>query len=233
MYWNNPIIKATVNGGVDPVVTAQHQGQHCLFYAPDMPLSRMVKLVTLQETCDLANQYIENFDTVKEPGNLDKIANAVRINQFVHSLRTQGNFKPILLYYTGTWTMDCGTGGSRLMAAECIPELQSFPVFISTHSKYKDQLRDLEEIVSLKQFATHCKASEHTQFYFRLTAPEADYGINWYEAALETTSVPSNDQCLVWLRNYINRQPAGFCFTPEWFNQLIDWTTVGHQAAKS
>ena len=226
MYWNNPIIEATVNSSIDPV--AMSQKQHCLFYDPGVPLDRMVKLISLQDTCNLANQYLKNFDLILEPGDVDKIANIVRINQFVHSLRQHGNFKPVLLNYTGTWPLGASTGGSRVMAAERIPELQSLPAFISTHNCYKDEFTHLEEITTLEQFAKHCHADNYTQFYFRLTDNCAEYGIDWYEVALESTSVPGNEQCLAWLRSYIQQQPQKFEFTPEWFDQEINWTVFDH-----
>lgn len=225
MYWNNPVIDACVSSTVDPIVAAQHSGQHCLFYNPGVPVTDFVKLISLQDTCDLANQHLPNFATVAEPGDLDKIANIVRINQFVHSLQQHGNLKPMLLYYTGSLPMGAGTGGSRVMAAERIPGLDRFPAFISTHVNYKDQFQHLEEVTSLRQFAHHCHATETTQFYFRLTDPSAAYGIDWYEAALETTSVPGNDQCMSWLIAYCQHQQSDFKFTPEWFDQEICWTT--------
>lgn len=228
MYWNNPIVSARINVGEDPIQASQHQGQHCLFYNPAEPLSNMVKLISLQDTCDLANQYIGKFDQISEPGDLDKIANIVRINEFVHSLRKQGNLKPVLLNYTGSWPLGASTGGSRVMAAERIPELQSFPAFISTHSRHKAQFQHLEEITSLEQFAQHCHANQHTQFYFRLTDASADYGIDWYEAALETTQIPNNTQCMTRLKTYLAQQPKDFVFGPEWFDQEINWTVFDH-----
>ena len=233
MYWNNPIVKARINAGEDPIVTSQHQGQHCLFYNPAESLDNMVKFVSLQETCDLANQYLRRFDTVLESGDVDKIANIVRINQFVHSLSQHGNIKPVLLHYTGTLPMSGGTGGSRIMAAERLPLVKNLSAFISTHSRYKDQFRHLEPITTLAQFAQYCSADESTEFYFRLTDNHALYGIDWYEAALDIVTVPNNHQCLQWLDAYVDQQPRDFKFTPDWFDQAINWTAFGNQAAKS
>ena len=233
MYWNNPIVKARINVGEDPIVSSHHCGQHCLFYNPAEPVGNMVKFVSLQETCDLANHYLGQFNAVTDSGDLDKIANIVRINQFVHSLSHHGNIKPVLLHYTGSLPMPGGTGGSRIMAAERLPLIQHLSAFISTHIKYKDQFCHLEEITSLAQFARYCGADDTTEFYFRLTDNNALYGIDWYEAALDIVTVPGNNQCLQWLTAYVDQQPCDFKFTPNWFDQAINWTALGHQAAKS
>lgn len=229
MYWNNPVIYATVQSGPDVIESAQHQHNHCLFFDPRVPVTSMKKLLSLQDTCDLANQYIGCFDCVVQPGDIDKIANIVRINQYVHSLQQHGNFKPMLLTFTGSWPLGANTGGSRVMAAERIPGLESFAAFVSTHRRYQDQFQHLQEITTLAQFADHCGAGLHTQFVFRLTDATADYGIDWYEVALETTTVPSNQQCISWLVNYLSQQPKCFEFTPQWFDQEIDWTVFDHQ----
>lgn len=228
MYWNNPTIATTVALGPDVVVESQHQGEHCLFYDPHMHESQIERLVTLTDTCELANQWLGKFDQISEPGDVDKVANIVRINQFVHSLQTQGNLKPALLHYTGVLPMSSGTGGSRLMAMERIPTMTTIPCFVSTHHKYKSEFQHLQEIKTLSEFAERCHADQHTQFFFRLTDSQAPYGIDWYEAALSHTTVPGNAQCLEWLSAYVAAQPADFEFTPEWFDQDIDWTTWGH-----
>lgn len=228
MYWNNPNQFATPAHGPDLVAQSQHHGQHCLFYDPAVPLSNITKLITLQQTCDLANQYLHCLDAMTEPGDIDKVANVVRINQFVHSLRKNGNVKPMLLNYTGTWPLGASTGGSRVMAAERTPEIQSFSAFISTHQQHQHHFQHLERIETLQQFAKYCGAHGHSQFVFRLTDADADYGLDWYEVSLDTVTVPNNQQCLDWLKLYLAQQSNSFEFTPEWFDQEINWTALDH-----
>lgn len=223
MYWNNSIITAKLTDNIDPVVDSMHQGQHCLFYNPAVPIHRMVKLISLQDTCDLANQWLQNTNSIDSYGELDKVANAVRINQYVHSLRQYGNFKPMLLNFAGTWPLGASTGGSRVMAAERCPNIKTFSAFVATHSRFQQQFSHWQPVTTFEQFAALCGASKHTEFYFRLTDATAAWGLDWYEAALEHTSVPGNEQCLRWLRLYANSQPCDFKFTPQWFDSEIDW----------
>lgn len=232
MYWHNPVIETTVAQGPDIVDQCRQQG-HCVFYDPALPMTQVYKIISLQDTCDLANAWLKNPQLIYEPGDIDKIANVVRINQFVHSLRSDGNFKPILVNYTGSWPMTASTGGTRFMAAERCSEIKNFPTFISTHQRYRHQFEHLAEITSLAEFAKLCGATDTTPFYFRLTDADANYGLDWYEVALSHTSVPSNDQCMAWLDRYLQAQSPEFEFSPEWFDQAIDWTTLGSQAAKS
>jgi len=225
MYWNNPIVTATVVSGLDPVANSMHQGQHCLFYDPAVPIASMVKLISLQDTCDLANQWLRDPHSIDSAGDIDKVANAVRINQYVHSLLQHGNFKPMLLNFAGTWPLGASTGGSRVMAAERC-NITAFSAFVATHCRHAQQFADLEPVTTLAQFAALCGADAHTEFYFRLTDADADWGLDWYEAALAHTSVPNNAQCLQWLDCYVKSQPADFEFNPEWFDLVIDWSSL-------
>lgn len=225
MYWNNPIVTATVASGLDPVANSMHQGQHCLFYDPAVPIASMVKLISLQDTCDLANQWLRDPHSIDSAGDIDKVANAVRINQYVHSLSQHGNFKPMLLNFAGTWPLSASTGGSRVMAAERC-NITAFSAFVATHRRHAQQFADLEPVTTLAQFAALCGADAHTEFYFRLTDADAAWGLDWYEAALAHTSVPNNAQCLQWLDSYIKSQPSDFEFTPQWFDLLIDWPSL-------
>lgn len=228
MYWNNPIVTATVGQWPDPIELAQHQGQHCLFYDPAVPEAHITKLDWLDAICDTANQWIHKLDAITDAGQRNKTAKTVRINLFLHSLRTHGNIKPMLMYYRGSVPYTAANGGTRLLAAERMPELTSWPCFISTHQKFRNQFQHLTEIKSLQDFASVCKADKDTKFLFRLTDASADYGIDWYEAQLGDTWVPNDDQCLTWLQTYLASQPSDFRFTPQWFDQEIDWTTLGH-----
>lgn len=225
MYWHNPIVTATVASGLDPVADSLHQGQHCLFYSPAVPIASMIKLISLQDTCNLANQWLQNPNSIDSDGDLDKVANAVRINQYVYSLSKHGNFKPMLLNFAGTWPLGASTGGSRVMAAERC-NITEFSAFVATHRRHAQQFEGLEPVTTLARFADLCGADSHTEFYFRLTDANADWGLDWYEAALAHTSVPNNAQCLQWLAQYAKVQPPDFEFTPEWFDLTIDWPSL-------
>lgn len=223
MYWNNPVVTVRLTDSYDPVAESLHQGRHCLFYNPAVPIADMVKLISLQDTCNLANLWVQNNFLMHSEGDLDKVANAVRVNQYVHSLRTQGNIKPMLLNYTGTWPLGASTGGSRVMAAERCANIHAFSAFVATSSEFRSQFQHLESVTTLERFANICGAAPHTEMYFRLTDSAAPWGIDWYEVALDHTTVPNNTQCLRWLRHYVQQQSVTFEFTPDWFDQVIDW----------
>lgn len=208
------------------IVQAQHQGQHCVFFDPAVRIETIHTPVTLQEVCDLANAWARQLDQCPEPGNVDKIINLVRINQFVHSLSTQGNLKPLLLHYLDH-TYQSATGGTRIMAAQRLPNFHTLPAFVSTHVKHRLNFTNCIEVGDLSQFAELCNADQDTEFLFRVTDNQAPYGIDWYEVALATTTVPSNDQCRKWLKAYLAVNP-NTVFCPEWFDQAINWTVFDH-----
>lgn len=223
MYWHNPIISATLLDGTDPVADCWHQGRHRLFYDPAVPVDRMVRLITLQDTCKLANRWLLDPFSIDQDGELDKVANVVRINQFVHSLQHTGNIKPMLLNYRGQWPLGASTGGSRLMAAERCANITAFSAFITTSAEFESQFDHLEPVSTLARFCELSGGDQHTEFYFRLTDAAAPWGLDWYEAALAHTHVPSNQQCLNSLYHYLRTQPADFQFSPQWFDSEIDW----------
>lgn len=223
MYWNNPTMSVKYPNTRDPIVESSHDNQHCLFYDPVCAIDQVEKLVSVQNTCDLANRWIRDRNSVTEAGDLDKIYKLVRINLFVHSLRNEGNHKPILVQYTGSWPLISSTGGTRFMAAELCPEITAFPAFISTHCKFRSQFSHLEEITNFHAFAGHCKAKPGTTFLFRYADADADYGLDWYEVALEHTRVPSLAHCQTMLEKFLTQQPKDFAFVPSWFATKIDW----------
>ena len=223
VYWNNPTLSVKYPNNVDPIVQSTHGGQHCLFYDPALPITKVEKLVTVQDTCDLANQWMRDRNSITEAGDLDKIYKLVRINLFFHSLRNEGNHKPILVQYTGTWPLLSSTGGTRFMAAELCPEITAFPAFISTHCRFRSQFDHLEEITNFDTFAGHCKAQSGTNFLFRYTDVNADYGLDWYEVALDHTRVPNLSQCAIMLEKFLAQQTMDFEFVPSWFSSKIDW----------
>ena len=223
MYWNNPNILVPWPNDFDPIVHSSHQGQHCLFYDPELQLDRVQKLMTLTDVCVLANRWLADKDVITDPGDLNKIVNTVRINQFVHSLQQEGNHKPILVHFDGDWPMISSTGGTRLMAAERCGSIKSFTAFISTHQRHRQQFDHLEEITTFDSFAHRCGAVPRNKFVFRFTEAEAHYGLDWYEVSLNRTTVPDDSQCLYLLTNYVGRQHSTFEFTPDWFDSKIHW----------
>lgn len=227
MYWNNLIVEARTNPNPDPIVTSRHQGNHCLFYDPAVPVNKIVRLTLLQEICDVVNQRMDedSYKFAREKRNSYEAANILRINQYVHSLKAEGSIKPMLIYYIGISIYDAATGGTRLMAAELIPELTHVSAFIDTRAEYRDQFSHLREIKNFDDFRECCGAVDGTQFWFRNTAPDADFGLDWYEVALPVKSavVPGDNYCLQAVDNYLRHQPQEFRFEPAWFAQEIDW----------
>lgn len=231
MYWNNPIVRTTVQSGLDVIQQAQHQGRHCVFFDPAVNKTQICVPDKLQHVCDLANAWARQLSQCPDPGDKEKITNLVRINQFVHSLQTQGNLKPLLLHFLNG-KLCAATGGTRIMAAERLPQFATFPAFVSTHVDHRSRFAHCIEVQSLSHWAAICGAAADTEFLFRLTDEQADYGVDWYEVALQSTFVPSHDQCQQWLEAYLQANP-GTVFAPDWFDQTINWTVFDHQAAKS
>lgn len=227
MYWNNPIEGAKVGLGYDIIKQSQHQGQHCLFYSHHIAINQIRSMITLASVCELANDKLSQGRLLS--GDEDQIANIVKINQYVHSLRSIGIVKPMLLYYTGQLPYEPSTGSSRLAAASLVPGLKYVPAFISTHERFRNKFPHLREIASLSEFAEVCSVPADTEFAFRLTDANADYGIDWYEMPNRQVPVPSIDWCLQVLGSYVNTQPQGFKFTPGWFKQRIDWEKFNNQ----
>lgn len=139
----------------------------------------------------------------------------------------------MLLHFVGRWPYATGTGDTRLRAIERVPQITTVSAIISTHERYRSRFAHLQEIQTLEDFA-RCFGTTHGQFLIRLTDPEADYGIDWYEYVLDDpmVRVPDWDFCLQALQGYLQTQPDDFKWTVEWFDQAIDWHShAGGQAS--
>lgn len=135
----------------------------------------------------------------------------------------------MLLHYHGSLPYATGTGDTRLRAIERLPDIQTVSGLISAHSRYRDHFDHCLEITTMAEFA-RCFGATQGRWLIRLTDAQAPYGIDWYEYVLNdpAVSVPGWDFCLRAIQNYINSQPENWRFSPDWFDQKIDWS--GHAA---
>lgn len=228
MYWNNPLIELPWPASCDPVVQSFHNGAHCLFYNPNMEISKIKTNQRLQDLCDWANAGL-TFGLNKFVADLSNhydIANLVKLNMWIADIKTQGIVKPWMILDQGDGTYLAGTGDSRLRCLECIPEIVTVPAFVSTRRERADFYKGLEPVTSFDQFAMICGAEPGQEFLFRLTNDSAPYGIYWYEYNTERTRsvTPSESWCVQAFTNYIKRCP-NLTITKSWFGQLQNWQT--------
>ena len=219
-YWDYPLEEFNWPCSQDPVLSSSHNGTHCLFYDPKYDFRNIPYQQHLDDLCNWANEQlaggIDKF--FSEPQNHYDIANLVKLDLWIASIREQGIIKPWLLLDDGIIT--CGTGESRLRCLERIPEIKTTPAFISTHHTRAHLYSDLERVETFDQFAKLCGAKHGQQFLFRLTDVNAPYGMYWYEYNSEKTRsiTPGQDQCLTMFRSYLEQNP-GVIITPQWFDQ--------------
>jgi hypothetical protein len=204
-----------------------HGGCHCLFYDPTIDRRNIRYEQTLELICEWANINIRDHGVegfVQNPINHYDIANLVKLNMWVDDIRKQGVVKPILVYYDGQEKYGINNGESRLRALERITSITTLTGFIATRAQHADRFAHLTAVTNFKQFAELCGAADGQQFMFTLTDPEADYGIYWYEYNSQRTAAvtPRQEWCVAALRGYLVQYP-GFQFTPEWFDNLVDW----------
>ena len=219
MHWNNPI--EIISDNNDVLLRAQHNGQHCLFYNPAVNIDCIRRLDTPADICAVANQWLKQKISVSN----DFKARLVNINRFAQSLQTIGCVKPMLLFYHGTIPYEAGTGGTRMLALDVLSTITSVPAFISTHSCYRDNFANLEEITDIARFKELCGAPTGT-VSLRLESASGNVGINWFEIDSQTpdVAVHSEESTICALENYLTQQSDNFIFTPQWLIQPIDWS---------
>ena len=212
----------------DPIQDSLHSGRHCLFYNPEFNRRFLDHQSTLVDLCIWANNHIvlqgiTGF--LQDSRNHDSIANLVKLNMWVHDIQQQGIVKPMLVWYFGADQYSSATGHSRLRAAERVPSITHVSAFISTNALYKSEFNELESITTMTRFAELCQAVPGQQFLFRLGNTDDPYGLDWFEYnSQHTTKVtPGDEWCISAIAKYLNRYPDTF-FTPDWFDQQIDWT---------
>ena len=229
-YWNNPLINIAWPGEQDPIADSLHNGNHCVFYNPAVNKHDIHNTQTLQNLCDWVNAGIAAQGWRKflsDSRNHDHLANLVKLNLWVWDLPVNGSVKPMLLTYTGgkyNADFNSGTGASRLCAMERIPSMTTVAAFITTSVVFKSQFANLEEVTTFDRFAELCQAVPGQHFLFRLTDPDAPFGIDWYEYdSAKTASVtPSESACLAAIDRYMIQHP-NTVFAPDWFESLITW----------
>lgn len=226
MYWNNPLITVTWPTTTDPIVESMHQEQHCLFWNPAFDFKTLPLPHDLQFLCDWANTELANDpeEFFNSQHNHYNIANLVKLNMWISSMRKHGIVKPFLLLDEPG--LVCGTGESRLRCLQRLPQIHTTKAFISTSKTRAHLYQDLEPVTSFDQFAQLCGAQSGQEFLFRLTDPTAPYGLYWYEFNSETTrSVTPGDADAVELcKQYVLARP-GFKFSLEWFDSAV-WPTA-------
>jgi len=227
MYWNNPLIEVKPPITRDPVAESLHNGVHCLFWNPAAKLHNVVTQQRLADLCDWANNWLQTDGIdgfAADPRNHYDLANLVKLNMWIHSIREQGIVKPWLFLDQGDGTYLAGNGDSRLRCLERIPEITTVAGFVSTIASRKHLYSDLEPVTTFERFAELCGADDSHTFLFRLTDAEAPYGLYWYEFNSERTrSVTPSEQEAVQMFVSYYRQHPGTTITPEWFDQQIDW----------
>lgn len=228
MYWNNPLEQVQYPATSNIIFNATHGGRHCLFWNPAARLNNLSTNQRLKDLCDWANSTRQTKGThafLTEPSCFYDIANLVKLNMWVHDIRRQGIIKPWLIQDLGDQGFRTGTGDSRLRCLERIPEIQTVPAFITTHSSRAHLYQDLEPVESFEHFAELCNAVPGQEFLFRLTDADAPYGIEWYEYDSSHTRAvtPGEPEAVGMMAEYFSRHPE-IKITPEWFDQLIDWS---------
>ena len=215
---------------VDPIRDSLHQGQHCLFFNLSAQYNHIKLWQTLQDLCDQANSCIQSHGVdgfIADARNHFNIANLVKINLWSHNIRQQGVKKPILILHHSDGHFDTGVGESRIKLAQRISGMDQLPAFLATHSKNSHLFTDWMEITTFDQFAKCCGAEPGDQFLFKLASPEADYGISWYEynSPFTRSLAPSDELCVTVFETWYKRN--NIFFTPEWFDQSINWESYG------
>lgn len=227
MYWNNPLVEAQWPSDIDPIADSMHNGVHCLFYNSQASFKNVQTQQTLEDLCNWASQWLEKDgldEFVADKRNHYDIANLVKLNMWIHDIRQQGIVKPWLLLDQGDGTFIAGTGDSRLRCLERIPEITTVPAFISTTQNRRHLYEDFEEIKTFDRFASICKARFNKMFLFRLTDPEAPYGMYWYEYDSDLTrpvTPGESDAVAMFVRYY--KENKSVVITPEWFDTKINW----------
>jgi hypothetical protein len=224
MYWNNPLIELTWPSNADPIAGSTNNGTHCLFFDPAYNFRTIEYKQTLNDLCNWAQErLVDGHDQCfGDEQNWYDLANLVKLNMWIHSIREHGIVKPWLLLDDNGIT--CGTGESRLRCLERIPDIATAPAFISTHQSRAHLYNHLKRVETFDQFAALCNATPGQQFLFRPTDAQAPFGLYWYEYNSDLTRAvtPSQDECLTMLRNYLELHPE-IEITPEWFDSIINW----------
>jgi hypothetical protein len=120
MYWNNPRIECVWPGDQDPIAQSQHDGSHCLFYDPAVPVGHIRYQQTLQDISDWANHQIQRYGIqgfTAEPHNHYDIANIVKLNMWIAGHQQQGIVKPMMLFM-----MDKLSMVSTMAKVVCVPQ---------------------------------------------------------------------------------------------------------------
>ena len=177
MYWNNPLIEVTWPSDADPIVKLSNGGIHLLYYDPVCHIAGIQCTRSIEDLCQWVNCEIRHNGVsgfLEDQRNCYDIANLVKINIWVDDIRQRGIIKPFLLLDRGHERYEAGTGDTRLLVLQCLPEITTVRAFISTHQRNHHKYRNLELVDNFDRFAEICEAEPGQQFLLRPTDPQAD-----------------------------------------------------------
>lgn len=227
MYWNNPLIQVSWPGQRDVIKESLHSGAHAVFWNPAADYSAVKTNQRLQDLCDWANRWLhkDGLDAfIQDVRNHYDIANLVKLNLWIHDIREQGIVKPWLLQDQGDGSFLAGTGDSRLRCLEILDHIKTVPAFVCTRQDRADLYQQLEPVTDFDRFAQICGAVQGQDFLFRLTDPQAPYGLYWYEYNSERTRrvTPGEAQAVAAFYHYAQSH-CMLEITPAWFDLVIEW----------
>lgn len=225
MYWQNPLVQVRWPCAVDPFIELL-KNDHCLYWNAEFDHRSLHTNQSLQDLCDWANHgLITGADAMQQDQrNHYDLANLVKLNLWTRDIQQQGIVKPWLILDWGTDVLEAGNGDSRLRILEILCDIKTVPAFISTHRSRNARYRHLTPVNSFDEFAALCRAEMGQEFLFRPTAPDAAFGIYWYEFDSSRTRAvtPSEPWCVSAFVRYHQQHPD-VKIEPEWFLTDIDW----------
>lgn len=211
----------------DPIQLGQ-QGDRFSFWYGLVPLEQIYPDYTLDDLCQQANNEIAwlstgVFEYTDHRRATFDLAQFVKINLLYHSLICHDNIKPWLLYRSNTGYRT-RTGDTRRRAMELLGQDRQIPALICSPAA---EILPFKAISCFEDFAQACGVAPGTSFWFDVAAADLDYGIEWYEVALDNhTGIVGQrfrDFAIDTIRQYMRQQPQSFRFTREWFTRNHDW----------
>lgn len=212
----------------DPIQQGQQNGRFRYVFGT-VPISQTIPNYNLDLLISKANVQLEHlgrelsyqdhrrvdFDTVQ----------LVKINLLYHNLLRQNNIKPWLLAQRAAGYQIIN-GESRFRAMELLDNVPAIQALVCVPC---DLYNSMQPINNFYEFAEACQVPIGTAFWFTMAEPNLDYGLSWYEVALDNNSGTTGGGFRDWaqraIQSYLHQQPDNFRFDRDWFRGHYDWAS--------
>lgn len=190
-------------------------------YHPAVQIANITPMMNLDSLIKFVNDSLTVDKEYHNAGQIDKLANMVRLNWMTENLKHDPIYKPILTVVRGGKLLTV-TGDTRLQAIELNPHITHISCLVSIPFELSENFKFWDLVDSKETLATYLNIDADN---ILINQDWSYTELDWMEFSLQETCnhMHDVDQRLRMIYNYLDAQNPSFQFTKKWLTDPIDW----------